>query len=784
MSEDGASGGGALGNTDMQAQIAQLLQSLGSDQTESTVKTEQKRSLPNQTDTSSKSESSSSSSRSAIDPGNPSLPPPNVRASNDGGNQSFSGNGEAKQLDPSSGIQVAEGTEITDDTQQLIDFSKHEAGVKALYELAGQDAAKTLSLLNEYFDEQGISTPVPATHRKMAEAAQFGLTKLLADEGISNPENKAELVMAGTMTLRSIVTFSDKVASVSVTPETTMNSPGNIARLDGYLGGTEALVGQIVKELKAGTLPTDGSQMAILDYLKFIADLVAELRVVLANLSFKDSEHSGKVAQLITQMNDAKRASLGKKFDKMWEKMELMKAMDYIEHFMGILNPIMGSTTILVAMVLLPINPVIGAILLAVAITYFVVTTTLQQTGKMDDLFREINALIESSLGALLEEAGVSENASEGWARAIFWIGLITIAVAAIAVLSIAPMIGAIIPAVITPILMTILSESGVLELIMEQFQKLTGLNDIWTAVLTGVLSMVFSFVIMGITEVSGFIREIATLVLKIIFEIVLAVIVIVIKAIVSVLTAGVGAVLSVILAALKIVVTILKGLLPILQWIAKAAQTIMEKLQGVAELAANVVKKVLDASVKLANAVQTLMKWLETSIKKMKEIFDKFLDQLDEVSDKIKNAVDQVKDTAFVQGVQKLREIMKKVKGVLDKLKEKADDIALQAVTLLDGGTRAAHTTTQAAVSAALGGLTLKLSEITKEEGEIEYLISLLTGLIKQLQAMMDKMLGKHSGGSDDEFMSQVKSLAKMFEQLMQSMSSISDELAASAVV
>jgi len=374
MSQTG--GGGALENFDMQGRLGELLATLGADQTEGTAKTTKSTTLPDIHDTTSTSESGSETT-STIDPGNPSLVPPNIRKSNQEGS-AFSGNGDGTNV--SSGISVPEGTEVTAELQQLIDFSLQESGVKALYHLVGDDKV-TLALLNEFFEAEGIPTPVAPGHPKMEEAALYGLETFFDKTGVSSPDAKAQLVIAGTSATKVIVNYFDFLSSVEPAGRT-VNSQAGIQQLDGYLLSAEELIRQIVDELKAGakSLP-GGAPEGILSYLKFIADLVAELRRTLSQLSFEDSEMSGKIGVLMSQTSDLKRESVVEKFEVMYEKLELQKHMQYIEKFMNILNPIMGSFSIIVAMALLPINPVIGFILLGIAISWFVITTTLQQTG-------------------------------------------------------------------------------------------------------------------------------------------------------------------------------------------------------------------------------------------------------------------------------------------------------------------------------------------------------------------------------------------------------------------
>jgi len=771
-------GGGALENFDLQGRLGELLQTLGAEQAEGTTKAEKSTTTTTQVrDTTSRSETTTT--RSAIDPGNPSLVPPNTRKSGEGGLGAFTGNGEGTG---SVGIQVPEGTEITEELQLLIDYSIQEPGVKGLFMLVGDEKA-TLDLLNEFFEAEGISVPVSPGHSKMAEAAQFGLVKFFTEAEVSAPEAKASLVMAGADSVKVIGNYFDFVSNIDPASRT-INSAEGQQRIDGYLGSAEELVAQIVEELESGGM-AEGAPDGLLDYLKFISSLVAEIRQIMAQLSFEDTEKSGEIGALMSKMSDMKRDEIRKQFDTMREKLKLQKHMEYIEHFMKILTPIMGSTTILMAMVMLPINPVLGLILLAVAITFFVVTTSLQQTEKMDNLFRWLNGLINDSLGKILEEFGVQKDAAKEWAQVIFWIGFITVSVAAIAVLGAAPFIGAVVPAVLMPMIMTVLSESGFLDIIMEQFQKLTGISDIVKAILTGAIVMAFSLVVMVVSEIAGIISEIQTELIKLIVGFVIEFIVLIVKAILSAATAGVGAVVSAILYAVKIVLVVLKAVVSFLKGITWVLKILIKGTQGLVKMTLEAIRKLFVALKGLMRGIKTVMQWIQKFMKGLQKMIDKAVDALEEQAEKIQDAIKTVKESTIGKVIKQLKQLKKVIKKVIDEIKGLAQTVLIEATTIFNAGTQATNQGVNAMVSAGLGGLQLKLAEFTEEEGEIEKLIKLLNDMLKQLEALLAKIQGKHAGEvGGDEFTTQTKQIAKMFEQFIQSMSSISDELAASAVV
>jgi len=775
MSEAG--GGGALENFDMQSRLAEILQTFGGEQTKETEKTGNKTTLPNQTDTTSKSDTSSGTTTSTIDPSNPSLVPPNIRK---GGTGSFSGNGEGTaSANPSSGILVPDGTPITEELQQLIDYSQQEPGVKALYHLVG-DEKLALALLNEYFKNEGISTPVSPKHGKMVDAATYALTQFFTKAGVPGAAIKAEFVIAGTSAVKVIVNYFSGISSISPAGRT-VNTAAGWRQLDSYAGSAQDLINQILAELESGAVVQEGYPDGILDYLKLIQSLVAEIRETLAELSFEDTEHSGKIGALIAKMSDMKRDEIGKKFDLMNEKLELQDSMQYIEKFMNVLNPIMGSTTIVVAMMMVPMNPLIGLLMLAVAISWFVVTTSLQQTGKMDDVFDWLNSLITGSLGKILERFGLSESVAEGWSKAIFWITLIVGLVALVALIGVVPFVGVLIPAIFMPMIMLVLSESGVVDLIMTEVEEITGMGEIWKAVLSGVAVMFVSVLVMGITEISGLIREGITLIIKLIVEGVIFVITLVIKIVFSILTGGVGGVLMAIIGVIEILAKVVTVVVNFLKPVLHVFKQIMEKvLKGIKM----VTQKVTDLLLKIVEIIRRAMDVVKQVMQMMKEILNKLFDAMEKVSDKIEKLSEKLGKESIRKVLQKVQMIVKKIKQVLDQIRGQADAILIQIVGLIDGSARIGQMGVNAAVNVSLGGIQLKMAKVVEEEGELEYLIALLTGLIKALEALMAKLQGKHSGGTGDEFVDQIKSFSRIFEQLIQSMSGISEELAASAVV
>jgi len=580
------------------------------------------------------------------------------------------------------------------------------------------------------------------------------------------------------------VNYFDFVGSIDPAGKT-FNGPEGVQRIDQYLGSAEELVGQIVDELKSGALLPGDAPEGILSYLKFIAELVSEMRQTLAQLSFEDSSKSGEIGVQLSRISDLKRESVLKQFESMYEKLELQEHMQYIEHFMNILNPIMGSFSIVVAMVMLPINPVIGLILLGVAIGWFVITTALNQTGKMDDLFDEINKLIEGSLGHMLENWGVSDNAADGWSKAIFWITFLTVAVAAVAILGAAPFLGAVIPAILMPMIMTVLTESGLLDLIMGEFQDLTGISDIWKAILTGAVVMAFSFIVMIVSEISGIISEIQTEIIKLIVGFVIEFIVLIVKAIVSVVTAGVGAVVSAIIYVIKIVVGIISTVMKFLKTISTILKMLIQFANKIGTIIMKAVKKLVDATRSVLKTIESVMKWIKEFMETLKDLFEQTMDALEKISKKIGDAIKTIKESTIGKFLQQIREYFKKAKEMLNQIQDVATNVMVQAISMLSTLTQTSAQGVQAVVSAGLGGLQLKMAELTEEEGALEALIKILTDLIKSLEALLAKIQGKHSGEvSGDEFTNQIKQIANMFQQLLENMSGVSEELAASAVV
>jgi len=772
-----AGGGGALENFDLQGRLGELLQTLGAEQAEGATKTENSTTTTQTRDTTSKSDTTTT--QSTIDPSNPSLVPPNTRKSGDGGLGAYTGNGEGTG---SVGIQVPDGTEVTPELQQLIDYSIQEPGVKGLYMLVG-DEKVTLALLNEFFEAEGIAVPVSPGSSKLTEAAHYGLVQFFTKAEVSAPEAKANLIMAGANSVKVIGNYFDFVSNIDPTTST-VNSAEGQKMIDGYLLSAEELVSQIVEELESGAV-SDSAPEGLLDYLKFIANLVVQIRQIMAKISFEDSEKSGEVGVLMSKVSDMQRDEVRKQYETMHEKLKLQESMEYIEHFMKILTPVMGSTSILMAMVLLPINPVLGLILLAIAITFFVVTTSLQQTEKMDNMFRWFNKLIHGSLGEILEKIGLDKGAAEDWSEVIFWISFITVSVAAVAILGAAPFIGAVIPAVFMPMIMTVLSESGMMDIIMEQFQKLTGISDIVKAILTGVIVMAFSLVVMIVSEIAGIISEIQTELIKLVVGFVIEVIVLIVKAILSAATAGVGAVISAILYIVKMVIAALKAITGFLKGLIWVIKILMKSMQGIVKLTMQAVRKLFQAIKAILSAVKTVMKWIEQFMDDLQKMIEDIVDALEELSEDIRDAIDTIQKSTFGQVIKQIKQFQKYAKKVIDEIKDLATQAVTESMQILNTSTQATNQGVNALVSAGLGGLQLKLADFTEEEGEIEKLIKILSAMLKQLEALLEKVKGKHeseSGG--DEFTVQIKEAAKMFEQLIQNMSGISDELAASAVV
>ncbi len=761
-------GGSNLGGINQQ-QVAELMQTLGAGKTAETKEVKKQAKLPHEKDTAAKS--AGKEKTAGPDSGKPVLFPPVIGVmAKKGTRQSFS----EKAAEMQSTITLKKTEEAAGQIETL---SQEHPGIKFLQKLTGNEA-KTAELLDEALQEEGVQPPVSLSHPKMSPAIKKALAKIMKEKGFNVPEAKAKIYGEGLDALKTVTTYASYLPTIDPTGKSYNTGPG-LEKVGNIVGSVQELVGGIIDQLKNNPNVPEDQRNGLLDFLGHIAKLISELQQVLIELHIEDSKSSGALGRATQESQDKKRKAITKKFQNMAEKMKLQKYSKWIQNAMRIVTPIMSGLMILTSLIFLPICPVVTVIMIGVAITQLATMTALTETGAMKDMFKGLNKVLDG-IGKKIFKTDSGGDIF----KTLFWGVLLTVLVIATLLLTFLPMLGPLIPMIGVPIITTILTESTFIETIMKGLQHVTHMSDKLKMILTGVVTMVFTLVITLAVELFTLLGHIVEETVKKILGFVatagIYIIAIIGEAMAKVTNVVIKPILHAIIEAVKAVIQTIKK---ILELITAVLKTIIRNLENTGKMTGTVLKQ-------LKQTLDKVMEFLKEALEKTRDAFKQFRNWLDDIQSFIEDATYDLRGKAF-QGAAKIDDYIDDVKDKINEVKKWMDDNSKRIEKILESVTAGIQLSGQAMTMSAgiateigLGSITKRMSDLTKKEGDLDYVIKLLSELIKSLQALMAQLQGKHEDQGVGEFMKQVNSLSDLFKQIIASMTGITDELAASATV
>ncbi len=761
-------GGSNLGGINQQ-QIAELMQTLGAGKTMETKEVKKQAKLPHEKDTAAKS--AGKEKTAGPDSGKPVLFPPIVGVmAKKGTRQTFS----EKSVDLQTTITLKKTEEAAGQIETL---SQEHPGIKFLQKLTGNES-KTAQLLNEALQEEGVQPPVSLSNPKMSPAIKKALAKIMKEKGVNVPEAKAQIYGEGLDALKTVTTYASYLPTIDPTGKSYNTGPG-LEKVQKITGSVQELVNGILDQLENNPNVPEDQRNGLLDFLGHIAKLISELQQVLIKLHIEDSKSSGAIGRALEESQDKKREAIAKKFHDMAEKFKLQKYSKWIQNAMKIITPIMSGLMILTSLIFLPICPVVTVVMIGIAITQLAAMTALTETGAMKGIFKGVNNVL-SSIG---EKLFKTKSGGDIF-KVIFWGALLIGLVVATLLLTLLPMLGPLIPMISVPIITTILTQSTFIDKIMEGLQHVTHMSDKLKMILTAVVTMVFTLVITLAVELftllGHIVEEVIKKVLGIVFTGGLYIIAIIAEALAKVTNAVIKPILRAIIDAIKVIIQVIKKILEVITAVLKTIIRNLENAGKMTGTALNQLKQTLDK----------VMAFLKEALEKTQDAFRQFSKWLEDIGNFIEEATYDLRGKAF-QGAKKIDDYIDDVKDKISEVRKWMDDNSKNIEKTLEYVTGGIQMSGQVMTMSAgiaseigLGTITKRMSDLTKKEGDLDYIIKLLSELIKSLQALMAQLQGKHEDQGVGEFMKQVNSLSDLFKQIIASMSGITDELAASATV
>lgn len=753
-------GSGALENFDMGNRISELIQTLGAEGGVNKVKDGYTPAHQNETTEKSQSQSTST----LVDGEHPHLPPPNARIMNSGNNLGQNlANAEIENIQ-SVATKTSNNGEAISESAQLAAYAETAPSTKALRHLVGNDKA-SLKLINQFFQSQGIKTPVSPQNPHLPEAVEASLTKMFKKSGVLAPQAKAQSITSAAEANQTMTTFFTGLQNID-TQGKTVNHIEAAAKLQKTTISAQALVETIVNQLKNDSSVPGETKMSLLNYLKLIGDLISKLRQELFEMSLQDSRKAQQMSAVISETTQKKIDAISKQYLDMFQQLKLKSQMDFIQNRMKILNYTMSGVGIGVAALMLPLNPVMGLMMLGVMITWFSTTTALQETGKMQEIFRNINNSLGGEMGKIF-----------------FWVAALSALTLGALFLAVLPGVGAMVPTLLVPAIMLILSDSQVMNTIMDKIQQDTGMSDRLKAILTGVAMLATSIVIMAATELAGIFRELGTEVVKFVVQ---GAVKLVLKVLATIATAGAGAIVSILVTIISVVMRVVETVGRVLTEMAKALFKLFSALQKLSDQLAKGSSKAIEIAQKIIQKIVQLTQSFHKFLIKASDQFDEFKDFLDDINDIVNSNIfkEELKSAQWIK--EKLSDVKDKfdeVKGGIKQYRDKIDKVGLQFLEILQISGEAGKQAAKIIEAVGTGGVQLKIADITAEEGEIQYLIHLLENIINSLRDLLAKLEGKDASGPG-QFREQIDSLSQLFNQLMESMQNVSERLTSASTI
>ncbi len=745
--------GGNLPNFDPN-QLTQLLNQLGGGEAASAATaatktegtTENKRTSRTE-DTSARSEDTASSGTIANSDSPELFPPVQGRMGEPGTGQHLS--------DGMQNVRSTATLEATDGVQEQIEkLSDEYPAVKLLLQAADSEE-EAMALLNEALEEMGITPPINVSHPKMPEAIKNALAKKFEELGMSFPDEKAQVFTDQLEALRTVGNYAEYIGTIDPTGKS-FNEGKGLEKVIGIVGAAGELVDGILDELKSGRA---GDNMAILEFLEYIAELIADLKGILSQIHIEDSKKSGKIARAIVELQSEKREAILKSTLTTIKSMNLKGLFDDLGDTMKVLGPVLSAAMILTALLFLPVAPVVTIVMVTLALAMLGSQVALTETGVMEDIFEFAN----EQIGQLGKKMGMSEDL----ARVLVWVGILAGIIVATALLMLVPQVGLMIPMLAMPILTTIITESGFIEIIVKAFADEVGMSEKLEAILSGLFTALITVVLTISIEILALILAFPIKIIKI--------------AVKAIFTGGVSLTLDALKEIVKNIGTVLvKAAITLVKAIFKLITKVLAIITKILTKIAQAAPKLLNAALKTAKNVLNAVKKAVLKVAKiLPEIGKALINAAQSLKHKLTNHAETLK--AFGEKVKtKIKNIIENIKKLDDKLTKVLEKI--HKAVQISG--QVAQSGSDAAANVGMGAITMNMAKLTEEQAELDYILTLLSELIKSLESLMASLQGGEGGEGVGEFMAQINNLSELFESIIASMSGITGDLASSAMV
>jgi len=672
--------------------------------------------------------------------------------SGNGGFGGFKGGNGSQAVATLAGSAVA--VEELENPTTLIDaIAIHNPGIKIMRQYGVEDE-KILSLINNFFESEGIPAPPPPNHPKMGRAIEKSITQVLADKQVLVPDIKASVMTDAMTVLKMVQKYADYVQTIEPTETTpTLTGPEMTETTKNLVISWEEGIETAIEVLRSYG-PPEVREGGLLDYLGTIAKLVTELKVILFEISMADKNMSGETLRAKLGMVDRRSDEIKEKFRQMAVAQDLKKSMDTLNKIMKVMTPVMGGGSLILSgiLLLIPGMQLLALVAFLIAVIVFVVTTVLTNIEKEDQtymawIFSKINDQIGKAGGSIAEQVGVNWKGAEKLSKILFWVMCILMLVLMALLIAVVPQLAVVGIAVIMPILQAILANSGLADMLSSSIMAAAGQkdNEKIRMIISGLMSALLSTLATGVIQIWKMVVDAVMEILKMIFELFVAVIVLIIEIVIAViayLAAGYGVILT-ILIIVEIVIVVLQALLQILKSILLGEGGI---LQQIVQLVMQLVMMIAKLLLSVIKTTTTILEKILTLVKNV------LLSIIKEVISLFKDIVDMIK--GIVMTILELVVAMTKIMS--------------QAVEIISNLIQA--------------GFIKQMAAWTLLMGKLDALILILGQVIKLLDELVQKQLGQ-STDFPDEIHEQMQKLSELFQRLIDNMRGITDELAGSAM-
>lgn len=272
--------------------------------------------------------------------------------------------------------------------------------LKSKYQSEGKTAEEAESLANSdilnNLDEYLADSEVKATPFSSNTATSDFLIKQLASQFQMDPDLAKQFatgIAALLQAMPEIASWFKDIAHIDPTTDIKPNPVGKGAK--DFLDSADQLVDQVMKLADSLNLSPQ-ERVSLISFLKAVANLIAELRMMLQEMEVSDSQ---KNKELSASQIELTKERLQVTLDQIDKNIKQIKKQSTINLIMKILMPIVSVLIMVAGILAAPFTG--GATLLAtlvITVALFATLTALQTTGYLQKGFEALNKAIESGM--------------------------------------------------------------------------------------------------------------------------------------------------------------------------------------------------------------------------------------------------------------------------------------------------------------------------------------------------------------------------------------------------